>query len=136
VPIEYRVDHERRLVLAKGHGTFSDRDAFGYQREVWSRPDVVGYGELIDMSEVRDIPLPDPRRVRDLAHLSAEMDGAASTGTKFAIYAPTDESYGLGRMYQTYRELQDHGRKEVGVFRTFDEALAFLGVERSPSDPR
>ena len=136
MPIEYRIDHERRIVLAKGRGVFTDQDAFGYQREVWTRPDVAGYHELIDMSEITSIPLPVAGRVRDLAHLSAGMDGPATPGTKFAIYAPTDETYGLGRMYQTYRELQDGSSKEVGVFRTFDEALAFLGVKRSNSDPR
>jgi hypothetical protein len=95
VPIEYRIDHERRLVLARGHGTFTDRDAFGYQREVWSRPDVAGYDELIDMSDVREIPLPDPKRVRDLAHLSAEMDLPASTGTKLEIYSHSVVSFVL-----------------------------------------
>lgn len=134
MPIEYRIDHERRLVLAAGHGEFTSEDVFAYQREVWSRPDVVGYNELIDMSGVTSIPLPDPKRVRDLAQVSAAMDVPETSGTKFAIFAPTDESFGLGRMYQTYRELQDGGKKEVGVFRTFDDALAFLGVARRPSD--
>jgi len=135
VPIDYRIDHERRLVLAKGRGIFTDKDVFAYQREVWARPDVAGYNELIDMSEITSIPLPDAGRVRELASLSAGMDGPATSGTRFAIYAPTDETFGMGRMYQTYRELQDGSSKEVGVFRTFDEVLAFLGVRRSPADP-
>jgi hypothetical protein len=39
-------------------------------------------------------------------------------------------------MYQTYRELQVKGTKQVGVFRSFEEALAFLGVEGGPPDRR
>ena len=105
IPIEYRIDHERRLVLASGCGTLTDQDVFGYQREVWSRPDVVGYKELIDMSEVDHIALPSANRVRDLAQLSAGMD-QGSAGSKSAIVAPSDIAFGLGRMYQTYRELQ------------------------------
>jgi hypothetical protein len=68
--IEYRIDHARRLVLAKGRGTLTDQDVFGYQKEVWSRPDVAGYGELMDMSEVEQVELPAPGRIRDLAALS------------------------------------------------------------------
>jgi hypothetical protein len=71
IPIEYRIDHERQLVLARGCGTLTDEDVFGYQREVWSRADVVGYKELIDMSDVDHIALPSANRVRDLAQLSA-----------------------------------------------------------------
>lgn len=48
MPIEYTIDHERRLVLAKATGVFTDEDVFGYQKEVWSRPDVDGYSELVE----------------------------------------------------------------------------------------
>jgi len=33
-------------------GVLSDADVFGYQKEVWSRPDVAGYNELVDVSAV------------------------------------------------------------------------------------
>ncbi len=127
MPIEYRIDHERRLVLAKGRGTLTDDDVFGYQREVWSRPDVAGYDELMDMSEVERIVPPSAERVRDLARLSARMETGASA-SKFAIFAPSDFAFGLGRMYRAYRELQEQSTKQLGVFRTMDEALAFLGA--------
>jgi hypothetical protein len=126
--IEYRIDHKRRLVLTKGRGTLTDADVFGYQREVWSRPDVAGYSELMDMSEIVHIAVPSQDRVRELAKLSAGMDDL-SKGSKFAIFAPTDAAYGLGRMYQTFRDLQRQGTKQVGVFRTLEEALVFLEIE-------
>jgi len=128
MPIEYRIDHERRLVLTRGVGTLTDADVFGYQREVWSRPDVDGYDELMDMTDVQHIAMPSVHRARDLAQLSAEMDGVSSY-SKFAIVAPSDEAFGLGRMYQTFRELEAKGKKQVGVFRTREEAFAFLGIE-------
>ena len=128
MPIRYHVDHERRVVFAEGSGTFSDADVFGYQREVWSRPDVRGYSELIDMTAVEQIEQPSPERIEQLAQLSAEMDAIARS-TRFAIVAPTPIAYGLGKMYQAMREMQDRSAKEVGVFRTRAEALAFLGLE-------
>ena len=99
---------------------------FQYQRDVWSSPDVTGYDELMDMSEVERLDMASARRLKDLASLSAAMDAPASR-SKFAIVAPKDEAFGLGRMYETYRRLEDKSTKQVGVFRSLAGAMEFLG---------
>ena len=132
MPLDYRIDHQLRLVVATASGTLTDQEVFGYQREVWSRPELAGYDELVDMSAVESIALPSPKRVEDLVALSTKMDAAGGDSSrvpKFAIFAPTDISYGLGRMYQTLREMQSGGARKVGVFRSMEEALSFLEVE-------
>ena len=48
MPIAYQIDHERRRVVATAQGRLSGGDMFGYQNEVWSRPDVAGYDEIIE----------------------------------------------------------------------------------------
>ena len=131
MPIEYQIVHERRLVMAQGRGTFTSQDVFRYQRDVWSLPEVAGYDELMDMTQVEDIDLPSTERVRELARLSAEMD-ARSTTSRFAIVAPSEFSFGLGRLYEIFRSLDARSTKNVGVFRSLDEALAFLDVRGSP----
>jgi hypothetical protein len=128
MPIAYRVDHDIRLVIAVGQGILTDDDVFGYQCGVWSRADVAGYDELIDMSGVARIALPSAGRVRDLANLAAKMDDTASK-TRLAIVAVADVAFGLGRMFQSFRELDPHSTKQLGVFRTMEEALAFLGID-------
>jgi hypothetical protein len=128
MPIEYRIHHPRRLVVARGVGVFSDTDAFGYQQEVWSRKDVNGYDELMDMTAVTEILVPSPDRVRQLAVLASNMDSSKSAG-RFAVIAPQDVAYGLGRMYQAHRNLSDGGARAVAIFRTEDEARVFLGIE-------
>lgn len=131
MPIDYQIDHARRLVIARGRGTVTTEDVFGYQREVWSRPDVSGYDELVDFTQVKEIPGPVPgHRVRQLAAESAATD--PPRGSRFAIVAPGPLAFGLGRMYQTYRELEPRSTKQVGVFHTLHEALIFLGVEGLP----
>jgi len=125
MPIDHEIDHEHRLVRARGRGIFTDQDVFSYQRDVWSRPDVAGYDELIDMTEVERIELPSVDRVLDLAKVSAAMDRDAPP-SKLAIVAATDLAFGLGRMYQTLRGLEHRSTKQVGVFRSLAEALAFL----------
>jgi len=134
MPIAYRVDNDIRLVIAVGQGILTDDDVFGYQCDVWSRADVAGYDELIDMSRVARIALPSAGRVRDLAKLAATMDDAGSQ-TRLAIVAVADVAFGLGRMFQSYRELDPRSTKQLGVFRTMEEALAFLRIDRPPIMP-
>jgi hypothetical protein len=127
MPIEYRVRHDLHLVWAEAQGILLAEDLFEYQRTVWGRPDVQGFHELVDMSGVADIPAPSPDSIRALAALSATMDPPLP-GSKFAIVAPDDLAFGLGRMYQTHRELTSTPTKKVAVFRTVPEALSWLGI--------
>jgi hypothetical protein len=133
MPIDYFIDHARRLVVARGRGIFSDGDVFAYQREVFSQPEVAGYNELVDMTNVTEIaiPLPAGPRIQQLAGLAASQDPRESTA-KFAVVAPDALAFGLGREFQIYRCLDPRSKKQVGVFRTRAEALAFLGIESLP----
>jgi hypothetical protein len=128
VPIKYQIDHRRRLVITRGHGVLTERDLLEYQNEVWSRPEVAGFDELIDMSSVGEFVEPTAERVRELASVSASMDAEVGGG-KLAIVAPQDIAYGLGRMYQVYRGMDIETTKQVAVFRTRAAALEFLGLE-------
>jgi len=130
MPIDYRIDHEERVVLAQGHGAVSAADLFAYQREVWSRPDVVGFSELMDMTDAQEVVEPSAEGIHALAELSAAMDPPAGGG-RFAIVAPQNLTFGLGRMYQAYRELSGRGTKQVAVFRSMAEALRWLAQPTS-----
>ncbi len=126
MPIVYQIDLENRLVTAQGLGTFTHEDIIGYQKEAWSRPELAGFNELVDMTAVEKIEIPTAGRMQQLAALSASMDAGGSS--KFAIVAPVHLAYGLGRMYEVYRSLESGSKKEVGVFRTLAEARVFLGL--------
>ncbi len=130
MPIESTIDHERRLVTARGRGTLTHEDVFVYQREVWSRADVAGYDELVDLSDIDRIDSPSTAEVRNLATLSASMDPRGSR-SKLAIVARDDFAFALGRMYETYRGLDPRSTKEARVFRTVTEALAYLRPARA-----
>lgn len=128
MPITHHIDSERRLVIARVTGTLAGRELFDYQHEVWSRPEVVGFDEFVDMSRVEAVEDPSAVEMRRLAAESAATDGPPGTAGRFAIFAPGDLAFGLGRMYQTYREMAHPGGKEVGVFRTLLQAVIFLGL--------
>ena len=133
MPITYRIDHERRIVLARGPVRFTDQDAFNYQLGVWSNPAIQGYDELFDMTNVEEIEEAPPERIRQFARESAKMDQPESH-SRLAIVAPQDIAFGLGRMYQVFRELSPGSTKKVGVFRSLREASAWLGIDDLPSD--
>jgi hypothetical protein len=128
MPLNYRIHTERRLVVARGSGVLKDEEVFTYQLEVWSRPEVAGFDELVDMTNVTRILLPSIERVRDLAELSANM-GQSAPRSKLAVVAPDDLAFGLGRMYEVARESAAPRVKPVSIFRTMPEALAWLGIE-------
>jgi hypothetical protein len=56
--------------------------------------------------------------------------------SRFAIVAPTDIAFGLGRMFQAFREMDRSSTKQVGVFRTMEEALSFLQIEHPLELPK
>ncbi|MBI1795753.1 MAG: hypothetical protein HY076_02275 [Candidatus Eisenbacteria bacterium] len=133
MPITWEVDHARRLVLAKASGVMQGHEVREYQTTVWSRPDIAGYDELVDMTDVQEIALTSASRARELASISAEMDRPAPADgpdrpPRFAIVAPNEIAFAMGKMYETFRQMEPKSMKEVRVFRTRAEALRFLGV--------
>ena len=130
MPLDYRIDRERRVVIATAGRTLTDADVFAYQREVWSRSDVAGYDEVVYLGAVEDLVLSSGDRVRALAELAAAMDVPGET-SKLAIVAPRDFAYGLARMFETYRTMPAGGAKTVSVFRSMQAAWDWLDLERS-----
>lgn len=131
MPIDYSIDSARRLVIARGFGVFTPEAVFAYQREVWSRPDVAGFNELVDMTDVETAVEATSDKIQELAELAASMDAGSPRATKMAIVAPQDLLFGLGRMFDAYRNADRRSNKEVRVFRTIAEAMRFLNVEET-----
>jgi hypothetical protein len=132
MPIVTRVDPDKRLVIVKVSGVMEDAETFNYQLTTWSRRELAGYDELIDMSDVTEIALPSVSRARELAQLSAEMDKPGPPGVKpgrMVIVAPHEASYAIGKMFEAFREMNPRNIKDVTVVRTMAEALMLLGIE-------
>lgn len=125
MPITFRIDHERRRVIAHPHGLLRDVETFNYQQDAWSRPDTCGYDELIDMSGVTRVEQASGASMSELARLSSQMD-APHSPSRLAIVATTDLHFGLARMYQMHSETVAGRTKLISVFRRADEALAWL----------
>ena len=142
MPLDYRIDHERRVVFAAATGILTVEDFLLRHREVWARSDVAGFDAIYDLGGLDDLVLSSGERLRELADLASTMD-VPGVVSRLAIVAPRDFAFGLARMYEAYRSMSLRGSKTVSVFRSMQAALDWLGLEGpgepaggSPSEPR
>src|SRR5689334_5014585 len=98
MPIEYKIYPQEHLVVARCHGRLTGQDMFEYQQTAWSQPEIAGYSELVDLTDVEELATPQVSKARELASLSASMDDR-KTASRFAIVAATELQYAMGRMY-------------------------------------
>jgi hypothetical protein len=137
MPYEVRIDHDLRLLVVTVWGDVTEAEVLEYEQDaVWTRPDLLGYSELVDLTEVNEFTFGIARYLPMFADWSARMDPPGDLAGCLLIVAADDFHFGLGRMYQAHRELHPHSQRKVGVLRTVDEALTWLAAERAkPSDP-
>jgi len=133
MPLDYRIDRERRVVFATAPRILTEEDVFAYQREAWSHGEFAGYDEVVDLGLVEELVLSSGDRVRALADLASSMD-VPGVSSRVAIVAPHDLAYGFARMFETYRAMGQTGSKVVSVFRSMLAALEWLGIE-APDAP-
>ena len=131
MPISYRIDPERNLVLTTATGILADNDVMDLKRRLVAdpafRPDMRQLSDVRGVTELRVTA----GGVRGMVALDA---GNASRleGHRLAIVAGEDVVYGMARMYQSMTEQNLPG---VGVFRDYDAAVAWLGVTQELPQP-
>jgi len=129
MPFTYVIDHDRRLILATAEGILTSEEIIGYQQYIQEHPELASYHSLLDMSQMEQIALSSSVQVQDLAQRGASLDVHGPVA-RLAIVAPSDGAFGMARMFMTWRSLDDRNTKELGVFRSLSDALAFLGLDR------
>jgi len=74
----------------------------------------------------------DSERLRALAGYATTRREELGGGRRTAIVVARDVSFGEARIYQAYSEIAD---REIRVFRSFEEAAAWLGLPVGFRDP-
>lgn len=125
MPVETVIDPERRLVTTQvtGHATAAEILAAQEKLRTDSAFDSK-YHHLFDLSGAEGV---------DVAQGDVQSIAAVALfdpGSRRAVVAPANVLYGLSRMYQAFRDLAD---KQMQIFRTREEALAWLR-ETAPGD--
>jgi len=124
VEYELSVESGGRLVRVTWGGRVTDAGLAHYLRSVQQDPALGDHHELLDCRPVSEVHVTN-EGLRELARLAAATDVPGAVG-RVAIVADAPLSFGLARMYQSFREVSDRSTREVGVFRTLEEARSFL----------
>ncbi len=125
MPCRYVIDKERRLVTTTGSGVLTFAEAWIHQHQLTRDPNFnPDFFQLLDAT-----------RVTQLEISSAEMKALASrqvfsARSRRAIVTSHLADYGMGRSFQTYRELAG-GEEQIEVFRDMQSALEWLGLPKS-----
>lgn len=129
--IHYQIDKNLRAVFTAIQGVLEDEEPVRYLDALLRDPDYeVGLAVLVDASRLERLDLT-TSGVRKLAEYTLGAE-ARLQGAKVAIVAPTDVTFGVSRMYQTLRSEAPY---EISVFRTREEALAWLGLPEGTGPP-
>jgi hypothetical protein len=123
MPIQYEVDRAAMLMTTRATGRITPAMLFEYLDAIIADPTNDQCDELMIFDDV-DIDAISSADVRALAHRSAEL----SQDDKFrvAVVAARDADFGMVRMFQAFRELDE---QRMAVFRTLEAACQWLGVD-------
>lgn len=125
MPCDYAIDVERGLVRTRLWGSITQADVLDVRERIAVDPAFSPHQSiLIDLREVERLTL-----------TTADVQALAGTstfgrGARRAVVASSPSSFGLARMFQSYRELNE-GLEETAVFETMEAAEAWL---RTPPD--
>jgi hypothetical protein len=123
MPVSYVIDKQNKLVVGTATGVLTEGDILHSRRQIRSDPDFdPSFSQLGDLTAVTSIDL-SADEVRYLAQSSI-----FHPTTRRALVGESLEIYGLARMFSIVRGLR--GDREIRVFRTRDEALAWLLLKK------
>ena len=125
MPISYRIDLERNLVLTTASGTLTDDDIVQLKTRLVRDPDFKpGMKELSDIRGIDQLDVT-PGGVGAMVQQDIR-DSAEVASHKLALVVSKEVAYGMARMYQT---LTKSNIETVSVFRDIDEARAWLQLK-------
>ena len=124
MPMTYTIDAAQHLVRAVGTGVLTDDDVMAHRQAMSRDPRFTP--QMRELSDIRQVTAfqVTPAGVRIMVASDVKMTATGGMH-KLAIVADENVAYGMSRMYQT---LGEPNIRDVGVFRSYEEAAAWLGI--------
>lgn len=121
MPVNYRIDHDKKAVFTTLEGTLTDEEMIDIQERLRTDPEFnPDYSHLIDCRQVGELK----GTVGGIQTITSSDMFSAESHRAFVV--PNDAAYGFSRMFQIYRQ---EGPEKTAVFRDFDEAVLWTGLE-------
>jgi hypothetical protein len=129
MPISYRIDSKRHLVLTTASGVLTDDDILQLKERLVVDPEFQpGMKELADIRAIDRLAVTTGGVRRMMFHDQAHAPQVG--GHQLAIVVSHGVAYGMARMYQMMTEETVAG---VGIFRDVDAATSWLGISGEPA---
>ena len=126
MPATYAIDAERKLVLSRIWGTPTDEEILAHGQRLRADPGFrPHFRQLLDLTELKAITI-SSQKVRQ-----ASRDQFFAPGVRRALVANSDATFGMARMYALASQAEG---QTVEVFREFDAATAWLGLEENRAE--
>lgn len=131
MPANHFIDKENKIIFTSWDGEPSDSDLIDalniYLRDIKNNSELYDYNELVDFTGTQGIKL-SINALIELGKIASKFDKPLdkSVKNKLAIVVTSSLAYGLARMYGIYREYNPQSNKKVLVFRSKEEAMAWL----------
>jgi hypothetical protein len=126
MPVSYEFDEARATIHTRCTGAVTLAEVLGHFRELARDPDCPGRLDvLLDLGRLES--LPSSNQLRSVSQEVADLRTRVAFGLG-AIVAPTDALFGMMRMFEVFASAYF---KDVHVFRSLDEAQAWLSIERT-----
>lgn len=127
MPASVTVDVKKRIIYCSFEGKLNDSDFLAHREVLKSHPDFNReFSEILDFSDVTEL-----RVTVGFINSWAKSSSLYSPGSKHAVVAPHDLTFGVARLYQM---LAQDTRPNLAVVRSMAEARIFVGIEAETSD--
>ena len=131
--VSHRLDHDNKVIIT----TFAPEDvnlklfleAFSnYQEELKYLPDYQLYNELVDFRPITSINV-SAAELKEFGNFTMAAD-ERETVTRLALLVDSKPAFTLAKVYETFRNLSPGSKKQVRVFRNFEEAMQWLAPKQ------
>jgi len=126
MPITYRIELDRRLVVSTAFGVLTDAELLAHKNRLAADP--LFRSDLRELGDGRSVERLEVTLdgIRAMVSCDAAL-GAARSPQKLALVLSEDLAFGMARMYQGMRGSDNNGA--VGVFRDINEARIWLEAD-------
>jgi hypothetical protein len=118
--VVYHIDIAHRVVFTRGYGNVVDSDLLQHNQALIADPNFdPDFNQLLDFTQVIDA------EIKAETIFEIARNRIFNLGSLRAILVRPGYQYGLARMFQNMRMLED---KNIGIFLDIGEALKWLGL--------
>jgi len=124
---EHHINNETKIILTRWEGDVTQEDFIealkNYQKNIQCKAEYLEYNEVFDVSNAAMINLTISGLLA-IGRTASKTDHLFSC-KKLALIVGTAKAFTLARMYQIYRNMGVSSCKEIRVFKSKNEAVAW-----------